>query len=56
MLEAGTEPLALEGDVVVVTQGGGVAGAAKEPTKAAGGGAQPGISGPEKEDLWPPRG
>ena len=40
MLEAGIEPLALEGGVVVVTQGGKVEGAAVKPTTAAGGGAQ----------------
>ena len=52
-LEAGIEPLALEGGVVVVTQGGEVVGAAEEPTEAVGGGAQPGLTPtPVVHQMW----
>ena len=55
MLEASIEPLALEGGVVVVTQGGVVEGAAVEPNAAAGGKAQaslaPGLV-PVVHQMW----
>ena len=55
VLEAGIEPLALEGGVVVVTQGGEVVGAAGEPTAAAKGGAQASLApvlAPVVHQMW----
>ena len=55
VLEASIEPLALEGDVVVVTQGGEVGGAAVEPSAAADGKAQDSLASglvPVVHQMW----